>query len=99
MSLSQSQIPDGQGGYGTEPRQTTPYMRGTVRRRSLRRLFDSSLFTTIVVVIGLLWSVPTFGLFVSSFRPGNLIKTTGWWTGLVPPWNFTLENYQQVLSA
>jgi len=43
--------------------------------------------------------VPTFGLFVSSFRPASLIKTTGWWTGLVPPWHFTLENYQQVLAA
>jgi alpha-glucoside transport system permease protein len=76
-----------------------PRVTPTVKRRNLRRLFDNSLFTAIVVIIGLLWSVPTFGLFVSSFRPGNLIKTTGWWTGLVPPWNFTIENYQQVLSA
>jgi alpha-glucoside transport system permease protein len=65
----------------------------------LYRLFNNGLFTAIVVVIGLLWSVPTFGLFVSSFRPANLIKTTGWWMGLVPPWNFTIENYEQVLSA
>ena len=71
----------------------------SLRTRKLRRLLSSNLFTALVVTIGLLWSVPTFGLFVSSFRPGNLIKTTGWWTALVPPWNFTLENYQQVLSA
>ena len=67
--------------------------------RNLARLLNNSLFTTIVIIIGLLWSIPTIGLFVSSFRPGNLIKTTGWWTALVPPWSFTIENYQQVLTA
>jgi alpha-glucoside transport system permease protein len=74
-------------------------MGGEIKRGHVRRLLDNSLLTTLVVLIGLLWSVPTIGLFVSSFRPGNLIKTTGWWTALVPPWNFTIENYQQVLSA
>ena len=69
------------------------------RERNLRRLFGNSVFTAIVVCIGLLWSVPTFGLFISSFRSASLIKTTGWWTGLIPPWNFTIENYQQVLAA
>jgi alpha-glucoside transport system permease protein len=90
MSLSQSQ---------TGITMNAPRMRETTKRRNLRRLLDNSLLTTIVVIIGLLWSVPTIGLFVSSFRPGNLIKTTGWWTALIPPWNFTIENYQQVLSA
>jgi alpha-glucoside transport system permease protein len=69
------------------------------QRSSLSSLFNNSLFTALVIIIGLLWSIPTFGLFVSSFRPGDLIKTTGWWTALVPPWSFTIENYQQVLTA
>jgi alpha-glucoside transport system permease protein len=67
--------------------------------RNVRRLLDNSLFNALVIIIGLLWSIPTIGLFVSSFRPGNLIKTTGWWIGLIPPWHFTIENYEQVLSA
>jgi alpha-glucoside transport system permease protein len=50
-------------------------------------------------VIGLLWSVPTFGLFVASFRPAQLITTTGWWQGLIPPWHFTIQNYVQVIQA
>ncbi len=48
------------------------------------------------VLLAILWSVPTFGLFVSSFRPENDIKTTGWWTFFTQP-DVTLENYDTVL--
>jgi len=89
-----SQSPSQTGTYRAKPD-----VGETVKRGNLPDLFSNSLLTVIVVIIGLLWSVPTFGLFVSSFRPGNLIKTTGWWTAFAPPWNFTIENYQQVLSA
>jgi len=73
--------------------------RGNTPRERLVRVVSGSTLTVIVVVIALLWSVPTFGLFVSSFRPATEIQTSGWWTGLLPPWHFTLTNYQQVLSA
>jgi alpha-glucoside transport system permease protein len=70
-----------------------------VRGRFLRRGFSSGVLSAVVIILGLIWSVPTFGLFISSFRPANLITTTGWWSGLVPPWSFTLSNYIQVISA
>src|SRR5262249_52981611 len=63
------------------------------------RRFNGGLPMGIVVVISLLWSIPTFGLFVASFRPGAATQSSGWWEGLVPPWHFTLENYEQVLKA
>lgn len=66
---------------------------------SLVHVISGGFVTAIVLFIAFLWSIPTFGLFVSSLRPADLIKSTGWWAGLVPPWNFTLENYQQVLQA
>ena len=68
-------------------------------RERIMRSVNSGLLTALVVVISLLWSVPTFGLFVSSFRPASDIHASGWWNGLVPPWQFTIENYQHVLQT
>lgn len=54
-----------------------------------------------VAVVGLTiaWLVPTVGLFVSSFRTIGAISSSGWWTALAPPFQFTLENYSKVLSS
>jgi alpha-glucoside transport system permease protein len=59
---------------------------------------SGSLVTIIVVLIALLWSVPTIGLFVTSFRPITAIQSSGWWTAILPPWHFVLDNYQQVIT-
>ena len=40
---------------------------------------------TILVVV-LLWLIPTAGVLVTSFRPGNLANSSGWWTALEHPW-------------
>jgi len=61
--------------------------------------FSNSFVTALVVLIAVMWSIPTFGLFIASFRPPQLIASTGWWTGLVPPWSFTIQNYQTVIQA
>jgi alpha-glucoside transport system permease protein len=54
-----------------------------------------------IAVIGLtvIWIVPTLGLFVSSFRPGPKIITTGWWAAFSPPFQFTLQNYSDMFAA
>jgi len=51
-----------------------------------------------LLIIGLLWFLPTAALLVSSFRPPNEVLTTGWWTAFSLPFEFTLENYQDVLG-
>ncbi len=61
-----------------------------------RKLFSSKIAATVVWTITVLWTVPTLGLFVSSFRTGKDIYATGWWTAFFHP-NFTLRNYQHVL--
>jgi alpha-glucoside transport system permease protein len=70
----------------------------TLRERLLNA-FNSSILSIIVIVLMFLWSVPTFGLFVASFRPASATQSSGWWTGLTLPWHFTITNYQQVLQA
>ena len=62
-----------------------------VKKRS-----TSPVASLIAVIIAVVWTVPTFGLVVSSFRPENDIKRTGWWTFFSNP-AFTLENYKEVL--
>lgn len=52
---------------------------------------------TMVWLLAALWTVPTFGLFVTSFRPETDIKTTGWWTFFTDP-NVTFQNYSSVLK-
>jgi alpha-glucoside transport system permease protein len=41
--------------------------------------------TTVLWALVALWTLPTAGVFVSSFRPGIEVRTTGWWTELPNP--------------
>jgi alpha-glucoside transport system permease protein len=83
---------------------TTPVRGGTVPGVDrpttavgrVRKRLNSRTATAVSIVIAVLWTLPTFGLFVSSFRPEDQIKTTGWWKFFSDP-QLTLENYQQVL--
>lgn len=50
----------------------------------------------VAIVLAILWTIPTFGLLVTSFRPRADIRTSGWWTLLSDP-KLTLENYSEVL--
>jgi alpha-glucoside transport system permease protein len=55
-----------------------------------------------VIGICLLWSLPTLGLFVTSFRNPRDITTTGWWEALLRPFQeaqWTLSNYNVVLDS
>ena len=40
---------------------------------------------SIVVVITVLWTIPTFGLFVTSIRPPADVANSGWWTFFTHP--------------
>ena len=55
-----------------------------------------------IVVIVLLWLIPTAGVLITSFRPENLVDSSGWWTALAHPFRaaeWTLENYRLALDA
>jgi alpha-glucoside transport system permease protein len=55
-----------------------------------------------VILICVLWSLPTLGLLVTSFRNPLDITRTGWWEALLSPFReaqWTLQNYQTVISS
>ncbi|HJR38783.1 MAG TPA: carbohydrate ABC transporter permease [Nocardioidaceae bacterium] len=60
-----------------------------------------SWFSIIMMVfLCILWSVPTVGLLVSSFRPRVEVQESGWWTALFNPFSadWTFSNYSTVLT-
>lgn len=67
-----------------------------VLAKRARKRFSRPWASLTAIIIAVLWTTPTFGLLLSSFRPENEIKTTGWWTFFSNP-NFTLDNYNEVL--
>ena len=60
-----------------------------------RKIFSSKIATTVVWVITIIWTVPTLGLLVTSFKTDEKILNEAWWTSLLNP-DFTLENYKGV---
>jgi len=67
-------------------------------RREARPRLGRFFLHAIVIGLMLVWLVPTVGLFINSFRPASDVASTGWWTSLLPPWDFTLANYEHVLN-
>src|SRR5215203_4914053 len=64
----------------------------------MRALLARAPLHVLLISIVVLWSVPTIALLVSSFREGAAISTSGWWQALTHPAEFTLNNYDAVLS-
>jgi len=61
-----------------------------------RKIFSSKIATTVVWIITIIWTVPTLGLLVTSFKTNKNILGEAWWTSLLNP-DFTLENYKGVM--
>lgn len=53
-----------------------------------------------LIILALIWSIPTIGLLVSSFRPEDDVLNSGWWTVATNPSSahITTSNYQTVLG-
>ena len=50
-----------------------------------------------VLALVIVWTLPTLGLFITSFRTKDAISNSGWWTAFTNPAGFSLDNYNKVL--
>ncbi len=83
-----------------------PVVTDEVKKRRFREPIGRSTSATLssrpgrilVYALMFLWTLPTFGIFVSSFRPELDVKTSGWWNWFTNP-SITLDNYRSVLSS
>ncbi|TVP67037.1 MAG: carbohydrate ABC transporter permease [Leptolyngbya sp. LCM1.Bin17] len=67
----------------------------------LETLLTTAPVHVVVIAIALLWTLPTAGLLISSFRQPDALLTSGWWSVFVPPFDpaqFHLGNYMNVLT-
>lgn len=68
--------------------------------RRVKTKLTSKWATAAAIIIAVVWSVPTFGLFVTSFRPAPKQvgpRSNGWWNAFLD-WDFTVKNYVDVLT-
>lgn len=68
----------------------------------LGRVLAMAPLRIVVIVIAFIWTLPTIGLLVSSFRPAGDLQTTGWWTTFLHPFEasqWTMVNYVDVITA
>jgi alpha-glucoside transport system permease protein len=73
-----------------DERRVPTTMPGRVRRR-----MTSPVASVVAIVVGVVWTIPTAGLLVQSFRGKHGQDTRGWWTFS----DLTLDNYRKVTSG
>jgi len=65
-------------------------------KKKAKDIFSSPVASAFAIILAVLWTIPTFGLLVSSIRPAVDINASGWWAFFRTP-NVSFENYEQVL--
>lgn len=59
---------------------------------------SSPAASVIAILVAILWTTPTAGLLVTSFRQPLDISRSGWWLAFGDP-DFTLDNYAEALNT
>ena len=68
----------------------------------LQRILRHGPVKVVVLLLAVLWTIPTLGMLVASFREPNAIRSSGWWTALFDPFHaseWTFRNYSDVLDS
>ncbi|ACZ32235.1 binding-protein-dependent transport systems inner membrane component [Xylanimonas cellulosilytica DSM 15894] len=87
------------GGPSTPPPASVNPRGLSSRAGKARRRLSNPWASGIAIVLAVLWTLPTAGLLVTSFRPQADITRTGWWTIFTGDVTFTLDNYANALTG
>jgi alpha-glucoside transport system permease protein len=74
-----------------------PAERDSLARRILR-FFAKAPVHLVLLVVGILWLVPTFGLFITSLLTPGDFNQEGWWQVFSEPSKMTFANYEAVFD-
>jgi alpha-glucoside transport system permease protein len=77
---------------------TTPAVKEETFGAKIVRFAARTPVHIFLIVIGLLWLVPTFGLFMISIFDPALSATEGWWNVFSDPSTATLDNYRAMFD-
>lgn len=69
------------------------------RSRGFRRRLGRLPTHVVVIILMIVWLIPTIGLLLNSFRPAAAVQSSGWWNVIFQPSQVTLQNYQYVLNT
>ena len=64
----------------------------------LVRQLSRGVLQVILLIVALIWLIPTIGLFLASLRSVSDNNSGGWWTVFTKPSQLTLENYGNLLD-
>jgi alpha-glucoside transport system permease protein len=99
MTTSSTPTPTAVPGTVTD-RTAIPRRTGAPRRRATAVREAGWLVRIVMLVVCLLWIVPTVGLLITSLRKQDATDRSGWWTVFTSPLDFTqwtVQNYSRVL--
>ncbi|MCW2754463.1 MAG: carbohydrate transporter permease [Marmoricola sp.] len=80
---------------------TPDIVTGAINRGFAARLAartSGGVLRIFLIVVALLWLLPTFGLLVESLRDPGQYANGGWWNALVHPAQLTFGNYSHLLQ-
>ncbi|HHT80596.1 MAG TPA: carbohydrate ABC transporter permease [Spirochaetales bacterium] len=60
---------------------------------------SAKIITLLLILFCLVWTVPTAGILITSFRDSDAAASSGWWTAFGNLKDFTLKNYDEVLGG
>jgi alpha-glucoside transport system permease protein len=81
--------------------QPTITAEGAPRRGVASRIVNrlgGGIVLVVLLLIGFIWLVPTFGLLVASLRPEADNVSSGWWTVFTEPSQLTFQNYRDLFD-